>query len=62
MYSTAPKCLSILKITDLWNSHICWLDSVRLDSSHENTKHTDRYGVNKQNKNHHSVKDKVGKS
>ena len=29
------RCPCFSKITDLYKSHICWLDSVRLSSSHE---------------------------
>ena len=29
------RCLCFSKITDLYKSHICWLDSIRLSSSHE---------------------------
>ena len=29
------RCLCFSKITDLYKSHTCWLDSIRLSSSHE---------------------------
>ena len=50
-----PKCLCFSKITDLY---VCWLDSIRLTSSKAawNTKNTDRYGVNKQNTHHQSLR------
>ena len=46
------------KAKHLKKSHICWLDSIRLSSSHK-TQNTDRNGIDKQTK--QTKKDNIGK-